>query len=98
MDLTGFRSLHILNRHRAGSGLSGKTEFPAHWSDQTILEHISDVATDPSATSGMGKWSSPYQVGVRDDIEIRVDFYPTGHAQHSGRISTAYPINIPPNS
>src|SRR5690606_12053943 len=27
-DLTDHRATHILNRHRAGSGISGKTEFP----------------------------------------------------------------------
>jgi hypothetical protein len=37
VDLTDFRKDHILNRHRAGSGKPGKTEFPANWSDSKIL-------------------------------------------------------------
>lgn len=97
VDLTDFRSTHILNRHRAGAGISGKTEFPASWSDQQTLHHISDVATDPAAVTGMGKWNSPYSIGVRDGVEIRVDFYPTTHPTHAGKISTAYPTNVPPN-
>lgn len=97
VDLTDFRSTHILNRHGAGAGISGKTEFPASWSNQQTLHHISDVATDPAAVTGMGKWNSPFSIGVRDGVEIRVDFYPTTHPTHTGKISTAYPINVPPN-
>ena len=97
VDLTDFRSVHILNRHRAGAGISGKTEFPKTWSDQQILHHASDVATDPKAVTGMGKWDSPYAIGVRDGIEIRVDFFPTTHSTHAGKISTAYPTNVAPN-
>jgi RHS repeat-associated protein len=96
-DLTEHRAEHILNRHKAGAGKTGKTEFPARWSDQDILHHVSDVATDPASTTGMGKWDSPFVVGTRDGIEIRVDFYPSNHPLHSGKISTAYPINVPPN-
>jgi hypothetical protein len=72
-------------------------EFPAAWSDDKILNEVSDVATDPSATRGVGKWDSPFAVGTRDGIEIRVDFYPPTHPQHAGKISTAYPTNVPPN-
>jgi RHS repeat-associated protein len=49
VDLTGHRKDHILNRHRAGAGKPGKTEFPASWSDDQILHHVSDIATDPNA-------------------------------------------------
>lgn len=30
-------------------------------------------------------------------IEIRVDSYPDAHKNYSGMISTAYPLNTPPN-
>ena len=43
------------------------------------------------------KWNSPYAIGVRDGIEIRVDFYPPTHPKYAGQISTAYPINVTPN-
>jgi RHS repeat-associated protein len=94
VDLTGHRGAHILNRHRAGAGIAGKTEFPAKWSDQQILHHVSDVATDPKSVAGVGKWNSPYAVGTRDGVTIRVDFYSPDHPTHAGQISTAYPINM----
>ncbi|WP_394560153.1 RHS repeat-associated core domain-containing protein [Aquipseudomonas alcaligenes] len=97
VDLTGHRKDHILNRHRAGAGKPGKTEFPASWSDDKILNYVSDVATDPSSTTGLGKWDSPYAIGVREGIEIRVDFYPRNHPDYAGKISTAYPTNTPAN-
>ncbi|RQZ04826.1 hypothetical protein DIE15_36325 [Burkholderia sp. Bp9031] len=50
------------------------TEFPSHWGDSKILQHLSDVATDPHSVAGVGKWNSPYIVDVRDGIEVRVDF------------------------
>lgn len=95
--MTDFRKDHILNRHRAGTGKPGKTEFPTNWSDDRILHNISDVATDPRAITGVGKYNSPYTIGVRDGVEIRVDFYPASHSQYAGKISTAYPINVPAN-
>jgi len=97
IDLTGHRSDHILNRHRAGAGKPGKTEFPVGWSDERILHEISDIATDPNAVTGVGKWNSPFVIGTRDGIEIRVDFYPSNHPTHAGKISTAYPINVKRN-
>jgi RHS repeat-associated protein len=97
VDLTNHRRDHILNRHRAGAGKPGKTEFPSSWSDDKILHNVSDVATDPSAFRDVGKWNSPYAIGKRDGIEIRVDFYPNDHPVHAGKVSTAYPINVPAN-
>ncbi len=94
VDLTGHRRGHILDRHRSGAGKPGKTEFPASWSDDEIIHNVSDIATDPSAITGAGKWNSPYAIGVRDGIDIRVDFYPPNHPLYGGKIS---PINVPPN-
>ncbi|MCX4166204.1 MULTISPECIES: RHS repeat-associated core domain-containing protein [Paraburkholderia] len=96
-DLTENRKEHILNRHKYGAGKPGKTEFPSHWSEDDILTHASDVATDPNSTFGVGKWNSPYAIGTRDGVDIRVDFYPPTHPTNAGKISTAYPINVPPN-
>ncbi|WP_214824108.1 EndoU domain-containing protein [Exiguobacterium algae] len=93
VDLTDFRKDHILNRHRAGAG-KGKDECPANWSDERILHNISDIATDPKAVTGIGKWNSPYAIGVRDGVKIRVDFYPPTHPHHAGKISTAYPPRL----
>jgi RHS repeat-associated protein len=96
VDLTGHRKDHILNRHRAGAGKPDKTEFPSNWNDNRILHQVSDVASDPNAVRGIGKYDSPYAIGTRDGIEIRVDFYPNNH-KSAGQISTAYPTNVPAN-
>jgi hypothetical protein len=63
-----------------------------------MLSGTWDVATDPNLVQGVGKWNSPYTIGVRDGIEIRVDFYPLNHPTRAGQISTGYPINVPANS
>jgi len=97
VDLTEHRKDHILNRHRFGAGKPGKTEFPSSWSNDDILHHVSDVATDPNSVMGVGKWNSPYAVGSRDGIEMRVDFYPPTHPNFPGKISTSYPTNNVPN-
>lgn len=86
-----------MNRHRPGAGISGKTEFPASWSDKEILHHISDVATNPNSIRGIGKYDSPYAIKTIKGIDIRVDFYPVNHPKYAGKISTAYPTNTPVN-
>lgn len=99
VDLTDFRRTHILNNHKAGVGKSGKSEFPASWSDDELIHHVSDIATDSNSIRGvdnMGSWDVPYAIGTRNGIEIRVDFYGS-NSIHSGKISTAYPINSPLN-
>ena len=97
-DLVGSRRDHILNRHRSNAGKSGKTEFPSNWNDDRIIHQVSDIATDPKAVRGVGKWDSPYAISTRDGVEIRVDFYPdrlpSGQPHpNAGKISTAYPTN-----
>lgn len=101
-DLVGGRRSHILNRHASGAAKSGKTEFPSNWDNDRIIHQISDVAFDPKSARGMGKWGSPYAIGTRDGIDIRVDFYPNklpnglSHPK-AGEISTAYPTNVTVN-
>jgi hypothetical protein len=77
--------------------MKGKSEFPAHWSDDEIMHHISDVATDPASVTGIGPHNSPYAIGTRDGVDIRVDFYPKGHPKYDGKVSTAYATNRPKN-
>jgi Bacterial EndoU nuclease len=96
-DLVGFRSAHILNRHRHGAGIPDKTEFPSTWDDEKIIKEINKIANNPKAPGGMGKWNSPYKTGNVDGLEIRVDFYPISHSEYSGRVSTGYPTNVTPN-
>jgi hypothetical protein len=92
-DLVGHRRIHILNRHRAGSNIHDKTEFPVTWSDDKIINSINEIANNPYALGGTGKWNSPYKVGTIDGVEIRVDFYPKNHPKYAGQVSTGYPIN-----
>lgn len=96
-DLVGYRNEHILNRHRAGAGKPGKTEFPASWSDARIISEVNKIANDPSAPGGVGKWDSPYKTGTIDGIDIGVDFYPPNNPTYAGKVSTAYPTNTTPN-
>lgn len=90
IDLTNGRSGHILANHRAGAGKTGKTEFPSNWDDQRIVHQVSDISTDPSLVRQFDSRGTPYVVGTRDGVEIRVNFFPDNHAR-AGQISTAYP-------
>ena len=95
-DLVDFRRDHILNRHRAGAGKPGKTEFPSDWDDTRIMHQVSDVATDPKSIRG-STTHGEYVIGYRDGILIRVNFYPQNHPTYPGKISTGFPMNTTPN-
>jgi len=75
--------------HRAGTGFPNKSEFPATWSDDEIIHHISDVATDPAAathTQGGATFANGTRHGVDIEVVIRND-----------EIRTGYPTNTPRN-
>jgi hypothetical protein len=84
--------------HRFGTGNSGKTEFPAHWTDDEIMNHVSDIATDPdsyfenatgpagSLYTNAGNPAKIWAEGVRDGVYVRVLTEPAGRG-----IVTAYP-------
>jgi len=76
--------------HRGGTGFPGKSEFPTHWSDDEIMHHISDVATDPASVVRPGHGSDIFVQGTRDGIDIEVLI-------RNGEIWTGYPINVPRN-
>jgi hypothetical protein len=76
--------------HRAGTGIPGKSEFPASWSDQKILEAVSDVATSPNSSHMPGPRGRTVSEGSIDGIDIRTVSEP-------GRIVTGYPTNTPRN-
>ena len=99
------RRSHILDGdatgggHRHGTGKPGESEFPAHWSDDEIMHHISDVATDPKAIPGannstlmFGRNGQPIRntyTGIRDGVMIKVVVEPA-----TGRIISGYPIGM----
>ena len=76
--ITPERSTHILDgepngggRHRHGTGKPGKTEFPASWPDEKILDTLLDVARRPDRVPRRqernGNWVTR---GTRDDVEV----------------------------
>jgi RHS repeat-associated protein len=75
--------------HAPGTGIPGKSEFPAGWSRDRIMDAISDVATDPaSKTTTAGR--TTLVDGTRDGVNIRVVI-------RDNRIVTGYPTNLPRN-
>lgn len=102
---TSERRRHILDGdphgpgggHRPGTGRPNKSEFPADWSDDKIMEEISDIATHPGAwrdavQQSNGNWKLE---GTRDGIDIRVIVkHPQGEDL---KIITGFPTNVPRN-
>jgi RHS repeat-associated protein len=98
VDLTAAqRRTHILDGdltgggHGAGRGISGKSEFPQGWSDNKVIDAISDIATDPNASRALGRGGRTVVEGVRDGIHIRVI------VGKDGEIITGFPTNVPRN-
>ena len=91
------RRTHILEGdstgggHRAGTGYSGKTEFPQGWTDDRIMHEISDIATDPSSNRRNGRGGRTITEGTRDGVDIRVI------QEKNGEIVTGFPTNLPRN-
>ena len=91
------RRRHILDGnatgggHRPGTGIPGKSEFPAGWSDDRIMHNISDIATDPTLRSKLGRGGRTITEGTRDGIDIRVI------QERNGDIVTGFPTNVPRN-
>ncbi|MCG7547060.1 toxin TcdB middle/N-terminal domain-containing protein [Pseudoalteromonas sp. Of7M-16] len=81
--------------HGPGRNTPGKSEFPSDWTDEEVMEVISDVATAPSSVvpAREGRWK--YR-GKRKGIKIEVII---GNEQENGKIITAYPNDkkIPKN-
>ena len=75
--VTPERRTHILDGdafgggHRHGTGKPGKTEFPASWSDEKILDTLLDAARRPDRAPQRqernGNWVTR---GTRDDVEV----------------------------
>jgi hypothetical protein len=71
--------------HAPGSGNEGKTEFPERWSDETIMDNISNVARDPGTRDS--RPGGGYRVtGVVDGVNIEVLL------NADGTVWSAYPL------
>lgn len=75
--LTGDRRTHILvgdqtgGGHRHGVGRPGKTEFPADWDDDKIIENVLSVSREPDRRPVRQNWNDRWRVqGSRDGVEI----------------------------
>jgi len=87
------RATHILDGepdggggHRHGTGRSGKTEFPAGWNDEKVMDNALDVARRPDCTPTLqhrnNRWIC---TGTREDVEVSVIVL------RSGEVWTSWP-------
>jgi hypothetical protein len=77
LRVTRDRETHILDGdtygggHRHGTGRPGKTEFPASWSDEKIVNSLLDVASRPDQPPEHQKRKDRWLAqGTREDVEI----------------------------
>lgn len=65
--------------HRHGTGNPGKTEFPASWNDEKIIDALLDVARRPDHPPRQQEWNDRWVArGTRDDVEVVVVITPGG--------------------
>jgi Bacterial EndoU nuclease len=93
LRVTPERSTHILDGdatgggHRHGTGKPGKTEFPASWDDEKVIDTVLDVARWPDPAPGHQEWNDRWVArGTRDDVGI------VAVIQRDGRIWSAWPL------
>jgi hypothetical protein len=77
LRVTPDRETHILDGdaygggHRHGTGRPGKTEFPANWSDEKIVNTLLDVASRPDQPPEHQKRKDRWLAqGTREDVQI----------------------------
>jgi hypothetical protein len=97
IHITDWRRIHILDGdgtgvdggHAPGTGIPGKTEFPANWTDDRIINAIVDVAQRPQTILGLQDNNRWLVMGVRDGVVIHVV------VQSDGQVWTGFPISGP---
>ena len=93
IHVTPERITHILDGepngsggHRHGTGIPGKTEFPASWDDKKIIDTVVDVARRPNLPPKHQESNDRWVVrGTRDDVEVVVV------VARDGQIWTSWP-------
>jgi hypothetical protein len=90
--VTPERTKHILDGdrtgggHRHGVGNPGKTEFPASWADEKIINNVLDVACKPDKPPTHQDWNDTWLcTGTRDNVEV------SAVVERSGDILTGWP-------
>lgn len=77
--------MHILDGdkngggHRPGTGKPGKTEFPASWDDDKIIEKVTDVARRPDKPPTYQDWDTWLCTGTREEVTVWAVVEPDGH-------------------
>ena len=91
------RRTHILDGddtgggHRHGTGVPDKTEFPADWDDDQIIDAILAVARNPDQEPERQNWNDRWKVsGQHKDVEI------VAIVESDGAIWTAWPLEGSP--
>ena len=95
-DLERDRRVHILDGdgpdrgggHRSGTGKPGKTEFPASWSDDDIIERVMQTAMRPQTVVQEGN-NTFKAIATHEGVVVHVII------NRKGNVITAYP---PPGS
>ncbi|GAA2817944.1 WXG100 family type VII secretion target [Saccharopolyspora taberi] len=73
--------------HLHGTGRPGKTEFPASWGPDKILQEALDVAKNPDHVPQPDTGNGWLVVGTRDGVEIQVV------VNGDGSVRTAFPLS-----
>jgi hypothetical protein len=90
--ITPERTVHVLDGdstgggHRHGTGKPGKTEFPAGWNDEKIIDNALDVARKPDNPPVRQDRNDTWLCsGTRANVEVSVV------VARSGEIVTGWP-------
>jgi hypothetical protein len=90
--LTAERRTHILDGdqsgggHRHGTGQPGKTEFPADWSDDRIIDAVLAITRNPGRAPERQQWNDRWRVsGEHDGLHI------AAIVESDGLVWTAWP-------
>jgi len=90
--ITPERTVHVLDGdatgggHRHGTGKPGKTEFPASWDDEKIVDNVLDVGRKPDKPPVRQDRKDTWLCsGTRANVEVSVV------VAHSGEVVTSWP-------
>lgn len=65
--------------HRHGTGRPGKTEFPASWDDDKIIDTVMDVVRRPDRPPTYQDWDTWLCHGTRNEVKVWAVVEPGGN-------------------